>query len=123
MGRHDAGEPCTAHTIRREIANYEVETLRQVLDRYMPGAAGAVRGALTCMYTHTPDRHFVIDRYPGQPGVSFACGFSGHGFKFASLVGEVLADLALEGRTAQSIGFLSSRRFEPRMEATPAAAT
>jgi sarcosine oxidase len=51
----------------------------------------------------TPDRHFLIDRHPAAEGVVFAAGFSGHGFKFAPVVGEVLADLALEGRTDRPI--------------------
>ncbi len=60
----------------------------------------------------SPDGHFIIDRYPGTPGqdepydnVTIACGFSGHGFKFATVVGEALADLAMEGRTGLPMGF------------------
>ncbi|MFO0796269.1 MAG: N-methyl-L-tryptophan oxidase [Gemmataceae bacterium] len=65
--------------------------------------------AEVCMYTLTPDRHFVIDTHPRYPQVSVACGFSGHGFKFAPVVGEVLADLALTGRTPFPIGRFSAR--------------
>jgi sarcosine oxidase len=63
-----------------------------------------------CMYTMTPDEHFVIDRSPRSENVVFAAGFSGHGFKFAPVVGSVLADLALDGKTAEPIGFLSASR-------------
>jgi glycine/D-amino acid oxidase-like deaminating enzyme len=63
------------------------------------------------MYTKTPDEHFVIDRLPRLPGVAYASACSGHGFKFASVVGEILADLTLDGRTAHPIGFLSASRF------------
>jgi sarcosine oxidase len=59
----------------------------------------------------TPDEHFVIDRHPRWPQVALACGFSGHGFKFASVVGEVLADLTLDGTTRHPIGFLALARF------------
>lgn len=111
LGRHDIGEVCTAETIRRDVDPGEVEMLRAVLDRYMPGASGAVMWTLTCMYTNTPDRHFIIERHPEQPRVVYGCGFSGHGFKFASAVGEVLADLALDGASRHDIGFLSSARF------------
>lgn len=113
FGRHDVDEPCTPQTIRREVSPAEVEALRAVLNRYMPGAAAAVKWTLTCMYTNTPDRHFVIDRHPRYPQVTVACGFSGHGFKFASVVGEILADLALDGATRHAIAFLSLRRFTP----------
>jgi sarcosine oxidase len=63
------------------------------------------------MYTVTPDAHFVLDRHPEFSNVVIGAGFSGHGFKFASVVGEVLADLALEGETRNPIGFLRLDRF------------
>ncbi|QDU19104.1 N-methyl-L-tryptophan oxidase [Urbifossiella limnaea] len=65
--------------------------------------------AEACLYTLTPDRHFVIDTHLHYPQVSVACGFSGHGFKFAPVVGEVLADLALTGRTPHPIGRFAAR--------------
>ncbi|HYH69351.1 MAG TPA: FAD-dependent oxidoreductase, partial [Urbifossiella sp.] len=74
--------------------------------------------AEVCMYTLTPDRHFVIDTHPLYPQVSVACGFSGHGFKFAPVVGEVLADLALMGRTAHPIGRFAATRFNQRSPGT-----
>jgi sarcosine oxidase len=63
------------------------------------------------MYTVTPDRHFVIGAHPAHPQVSVACGFSGHGFKFATVVGEVLADLAERGGTRHEIGLFEVKRF------------
>ncbi|MEY3436081.1 MAG: hypothetical protein RL335_537, partial [Bacteroidota bacterium] len=66
-----------------------------------------------CLYSNTPDEHFVIDNMPGmEEHVCFAWGFSGHGFKFVSVVGEILADLAVEGVTPQPIGFLNAQRFK-----------
>lgn len=111
IGRHDAGERCTARTVRRTVDPEEIDALRDVLDRYLPGAAGEVIATLTCMYTNTPDRHFVLDTYPGQPRVAYGAGFSGHGFKFSSVIGEVLADLATNGATALPIAFLSAARL------------
>lgn len=111
IGRHDIGEVTTPHTIRRDVDPEEIAMLRDVLDRYMPGAAGDVLWTLTCMYTNTPDRHFVLDRHPAHGNVVYGAGFSGHGFKFASAIGEVLADLAMEGTTRHDIGFLSAARF------------
>jgi glycine/D-amino acid oxidase-like deaminating enzyme len=59
----------------------------------------------------SPDSHFIVDRHPKLPGVTFAAGLSGHGYKFAPVLGEALADLALNGETKLPIGFLSARRF------------
>ena len=65
-----------------------------------------------CLYTNSPDGHFIIDRHPGAPERAvIACGFSGHGFKFATVIGEVLADLAVEGRTELPVRFLGLERF------------
>lgn len=111
LGRHEIGEATTARTIRRSIDEAEIEQLRAMLDRYMPGASGAVVKTLTCMYTNTPDEHFILDMHPAHPQVVFGCGFSGHGFKFASVIGEILADLAVDGATGQDIRFLAQARF------------
>ncbi|MFM7186051.1 MAG: FAD-dependent oxidoreductase, partial [Planctomycetota bacterium] len=63
-----------------------------------------------CLYTMSPDHHFVVGMHPGHPQVAIAAGFSGHGFKFASVIGAVLADLALDGITPLPVGFLSPLR-------------
>jgi sarcosine oxidase len=111
LGRHDIGEVCGPHTIRREIDDGEVEELRTVFERYLPGSAGPLLWSFTCMYTMTPDHHFILDRHPQHTQVTYACGFSGHGFKFATVIGEILADLALDGSTRHPIGFLAADRF------------
>jgi sarcosine oxidase len=111
FGRHDAGTPTSAETIERRVSPDEVETLRVVLDRYMPGAGGSTLSTLTCMYTVTPDWNFVLDRYPGTERVVFGCGFSGHGFKFASAIGEALAELVIDGAASQPIEFLQLNRL------------
>jgi sarcosine oxidase len=111
IGLHD-GPETTPETIDREVAEHEVEFHRNVLDRYMPGASGPVVKMATCMYTMTPDEDFIVERHPEHPQVAIACGFSGRGYKFSPTVGEIMADLALEGRTGHDIEFLSSKRFE-----------
>ena len=111
FGRHDTGEVTTPEAARRQVDDREIQALRAVLDRYMPGAAGDVLWTLTCLYTMTLDEHFILDRHPAHPQVVYGCGFSGHGFKFSSVIGEIMADLALEGATAHEIGFLSARRL------------
>ena len=72
------------------------------------------KGQGVYMYTVTPDHHFVLDTHPEHPRVSVACGFSGHGFKFATTVGEIMADLAEQGRTKHDIAMFSARRFVAR---------
>lgn len=105
------GEVTTARTIRRGIDDAEIDFLRGVLDRYLPGASGPEMRRMTCMCTYTVDRNFIIDRHPEHPQVVFGCGFSGRGYKFAPVVGEILVDLALDGQTSHDVGFLSAARF------------
>lgn len=111
VAHHHSGEFCTPQTIRREVSDAEVERMRALLTRHLPTANGPLLSIATCMYTNTPDGHFVIDRHPAWPQVTIACGFSGHGFKFASVVGEILADLALDGRTRHPIDLFRVGRF------------
>ena len=66
----------------------------------------------TCLYTISPDQNFILDFVSGHDNnVVMATGFSGHGFKFASVIGEIMANLAIDGKTALPIEFLSARRF------------
>ena len=66
---------------------------------------------MVCLYTNTPDEHFLIDRHPSAPNVLLAGGFSGHGFKFASVVGEILADLITTGSATPQADFLRASRL------------
>lgn len=109
---HGAGELTDAAHIRRGVdASRDVAPLAAALEQWMPGGAHRFREAKPCLYTLTPDEHFVIDRHPHHPNLVMCGGFSGHGFKFAPVVGEIAADLALEGGTRHDIDFLSLRRF------------
>ena len=96
--------------LERDVAPSEVERAREALDAWCPGLAGAHLSSTACTYTMTPDGHFILGALPELP-VLVAAGFSGHGFKFAPLVGEVLADLALEGATAHSLALFDPARF------------
>lgn len=111
IGRHDRGDVCTPETARRAIEPEEIAVMRAVLDTYMPGATGDMLAATTCLYTMTPDSHFIIDRHPEHARVVYAAGFSGHGFKFSAAIGEVMADLATDATPRHPIGFLSASRF------------
>ena len=88
--------------------------MEAVLDARLPGARGQLTGHAACLYTMSPDGHFVVGLHPEHSRVAIAAGFSGHGFKFASVMGEILADLALAGETAHPIGFLSPQRLRDR---------
>lgn len=99
--------------VNREVSNSELQSLIDAAGKYFSPATGKVVAVKTCLYTNTPDENFIIDRLPGyEENILIACGFSGHGFKFASVVGEILADLALGGRTEMPIEFLSLSRFK-----------
>jgi len=111
VAHHHSGQWCTPDTIRREVGPDEVDRIRALLAGHLPDAGGDLQQTATCMYTNTPDGHFLIDRHPQWGTVTIACGFSGHGFKFASVVGEVLADLALDGRTRHRIALFRLARF------------
>jgi sarcosine oxidase len=86
--------------------------LMPTLTGRLPDALERVIRSKTCLYTMTPDEHFIVDRHPGLPGLIIAAGFSGHGFKFAPAIGEALADLAMNGTTTAPIGFLGLNRFQ-----------
>jgi sarcosine oxidase len=84
--------------------------LRDGIRRYFPDADGPTLAMKTCLFTNTADEHFVVDRLPDLPHVAIAAGFSGHGFKFCSVVGEILADLVLDGGTRHDIALFSLSR-------------
>src|SRR5262245_6136787 len=110
IAHHRLGEPTTPGRVA-SVDAAEFKPIRDALRGVFADDLGPVVAAKTCMYTSSVDHHFIIDRYPDSDRVFVACGFSGHGFKFASVIGEALADMAIEGQTDQPIGFLSLRRF------------
>jgi sarcosine oxidase len=106
---YDAPELPTPDGVNWDLTPNDEAAIRPLLEAFLPGLGRLTKGHV-CMYTVTPDHHFVIDTHPRHPNVSVACGFSGHGFKFASVVGEVLADLAESGTTRHDIGLFSATR-------------
>jgi sarcosine oxidase len=106
------GVPTTPETIEREVHEEEIDFLRSYLAEHIPDLAGRCLDARACMYTNTPDEHFVISLHPDHPQVAIAAGFSGHGYKFCSVVGEILADLATEGSTRHPLDLFSPARLE-----------
>jgi sarcosine oxidase len=108
------GTPADPDTIGREVHDHEVDFIRSYMAKYVPALDGELLYAKTCMYTNTPDEHFVISIHPEHPQVAIAAGFSGHGFKFCGVVGEILADLVTEGETDQPIDCFSPTRLAAR---------
>lgn len=101
-----------------EVEITEIQPVLEKAAQLLPSLAGPLPGALdrvirakTCLYTMTPDEHFIIDRHPHWENVYIAAGFSGHGFKFAPAIGEILAGLVLDGKASLPIDLFSLRRF------------
>jgi sarcosine oxidase len=95
----------------REARPEDEEVLRSFTARYFPDAAGPTVSLKTCLFTNTPDEHFILDLHPEFPQVCMAAGFSGHGFKFCSVVGEIMADLAQTGQSRHDLQLFRLRRF------------
>ncbi len=111
VSRHHSGEVVDPASVDRSEHAADVERVRSFMRRTMPAANGPLREATICLYTNTPDLNFVIDVHPAVPGVAFASACSGHGFKFAPVIGEILADLALDGATSHPIERFRADRF------------
>ncbi|RAR51521.1 N-methyl-L-tryptophan oxidase [Paraburkholderia unamae] len=112
LGRHDGGEPVA---VDAALAPFGAEPtdladLQGFLQRYLPGA-GKLRVGRACEYDMTPDTHFIIDRVPACPNVHVATGFSGHGFKFASAIGEALAERITQGTSHIDLAMFARKRF------------
>jgi sarcosine oxidase len=107
-GAPELGSPSE---ILRDVSAADEEALRGFLREYLPAVDGPRRRAAVCIYTLTPDRHFLIDLHPEHANVALAAGFSGHGFKFATVVGEILADLSDKGRTELPVRMFRFDRF------------
>src|SRR5690606_3929401 len=97
------------------LSSYRIEDdtaeCMAAIHRLFPGRTFALDRASRCMYTLTPDEHFVLDVHPAHPHVVLGLGFSGHGFKCAPAVGEVLAAIALDGHPACAVDLFSARGF------------
>lgn len=104
-------EICTPQTVRRTIEPRDEAALRAVVRQFLPDLDGPVVQAATCLYTLTPDLNFILDRHPHHPQVIIGAGFSGHGFKFCSVVGEVLADLTTRGASGFDLGLFRLQRL------------
>ena len=106
---HGRPEKADPDTLARTVSPAERAEFQSLVDHWMPRLAARVTDAKVCMYTMTPDEHFLVDQAPGMKRTWFAAGLSGHGFKMTPALGQVLSDLALDGASKLPAGFLGLR--------------
>ncbi len=111
---HGSPEVCTPETINRNMEEEDLVRIREKLSHSIPALGKKLLKTKTCMYTMTPDEHFIVGHHPEFSSVMIAAGFSGHGFKFANVIGEILADLAMHDVTHFDLHMFSPRRFSHR---------
>ena len=109
VAMHHSGEVCDPDAVDRAVYPRDEAVLREAITRPLPALGGRVVKSMVCLYENSPDRHFMIDQLADS--IVYAAGFSGHGFKFASVVGEILADLVTTGRATPDADFLRARRL------------
>jgi sarcosine oxidase len=111
VGKHHSQQYVDPDALDRQVSAADAAPVRGFLERCMPDLAGPIADSRVCLYTNTPDLHFVVDRHARYANVIYAGGFSGHGFKFATVIGEILADLTTDGRATPSANFLRAARL------------
>jgi sarcosine oxidase len=115
LGRYERqGESGDPDGISRVPTVADEVRLRELAGRYLPDGAGPTVALKTCLFELSPDEHFIVDRHPDAPPAIVGAGFSGHGYKFCSVIGEILADLTIDGSTRHDIGLFRIDRFESR---------
>ena len=115
-GIHHEGEVIDPDAPRVPASAAEGAEMHALLARYLPQAAGKILDRATCVYTNTPDHDFLIDTHPAHPNVLIASPCSGHGFKFSSAIGEILANLVTTGETTFDLGPFALSRLMPRAQ-------
>ena len=111
VARTHGGELTDPDKVRREVTEEDSAPVRKFVSQRLSGLDGNPTASTTCLYTNTPDYNFVIGSHPSHPSVTIASACSGHGFKFASVLGEVVADLVVSGKTQFDVEFLRPDRF------------
>lgn len=112
VAEHSGGiEVADPNSVDRSFDPRDETRVHEYVAKWLPRLSNKRTRYATCLYTMTPDKHFIVDRHPGAAHVCFAAGLSGHGFKFTSALGEALAEMAIGGRTGLPIGFLGAGRF------------
>ena len=117
LAEHSGGETVAdAGPVDRSLHPADQQHIENFISQCLPCVVPKMQRHLVCLYTMTPDSHFVIDRHPEWENVVIGAGFSGHGFKFTGVLGQALADLALEesNESADRVSFLAARLIVPR---------
>ena len=113
IAHHHPGITTDPDQVDRSINAADEEDINYALEKYLPKAGKQINQWKTCLYTNSPDEHFVVDHLPGYDHmVTIATGFSGHGFKFAPVIGKAVADLSTDGHTSVPVGFLQLSRLD-----------
>jgi sarcosine oxidase len=108
---HHGGKTTSAREIDRQVHPEDLAPVQEFVQSCLNGVGNAVARTKVCMYTNTPDHHFLVGSIPGRPNVTVLGGFSGHGYRFGPVFGDTAADLALEGKTGYPIEYYSFSRF------------
>lgn len=112
VAEHSGGERVeNPLAYNREVDPHDAERIMNFLATCLPNVTDGLVEHQTCLYTMSPDEHFIVDYHPTEKNVVFAAGLSGHGFKFTPVLGKALVELALEGGTDLPVGFLSLARL------------
>ena len=111
IGRHHDGDFTDPDHIQRRVGDADLDPLRLMASTYLRGVSGHVMRTLTCMYTNTPDQDFVVDFSPSDRRVVVLSPCSGHGFKFAPVIGDIAADMVLDGKTKRDVSHFTAARF------------
>ena len=108
---HHQGESTPPDNVRREVEAQEIEAMRDLLRRFLPAAEGRLKSTAVCLYTNTPDEHFILDYHPIHHQVLLASPCSGHGFKFSPVIGELAASLLNEQSPPFDLTLFKLARF------------
>ena len=111
FGRNDPTDVVDPDAMNREPTRADERLHREFAERYFPAGAGPTMRLTTCIWSNSADEHFVLGRLPSHDAVTVGAGFTGHGFKFSAVTGEVLADLAIDGETDHDIGLFDIGRL------------
>jgi sarcosine oxidase len=109
--RHHEGEFTSPRKVSREVTEQDEAPVRQFLAKHVPLALGTLKSSTTCIYTNTPDRNFILDFHPNHPNIIIASPCSGHGFKFSSVIGEIVREMVETGEAGIDTTLFSIKRF------------
>jgi sarcosine oxidase len=111
IGLHHGGDPADPDALKRSVTDADLDPIRLFVTRYLRGVTRHVARSVVCIYTNSPDQDFIIDRHPESSRAVVLSPCSGHGFKFAPVIGDIAADLVLDGKTRRDIARFSTARF------------